>query len=588
MRDPSAAHAAVPWYRRGGPLALVAAALAGVLCAPLVVTNPTDQNFLILILMLAQLGVAWNIVGGYAGQVSLGHAAFYGLGAYTSTALTLSFGVNPWLGIPIGGLVAVLFALMIGGPCFRLKGHYFAMATIAVAEILQTLFTNWDWAGGAVGLTLPFAAAGWKTLVFNGKLPYYYLALGLLGVTLAANAAIARSFIGYYFRAIKDEPDAARSLGISLTRYKLIALCVSSFFTALGGSLYAQKELFIDPASTMSTALSIKMALVAILGGVGTLWGPVVGAVLLTAIEESSRAFLGGSGRGTDLIVYALLIIGVAVFYPGGIVGGLRSWWRRNQTAPAGPGGEAAVPSRQVAAPSGPLLEVAGVSRRFGGLWANQDVSFTLARGEIVGLIGPNGAGKTTLFHCIAGFMAPTSGAIRFRGEAVTGCAPEAISRLGVARTFQIVRTFASLTALENVMIGAFLRHRELKAARAHALYWLEFTGLSGRALADAQALTVAEQRRLQIARALATEPSLLLLDEAMAGLTPTEIRGAAELVVRIRELGITCLVVEHIMEAIMPIADRIVVLDGGRKIGDGKPAAIAADPVVLAAYLGA
>src|SRR5205085_3903832 len=211
-------------------------------------------------------------------------------------------------------------------PCSRLKGHYFTMATIAVAEIIQTLVTNWEPAGAAVGLTIPMDKPGWATLVFAGKTPYYYLALALLAFSLGVNLWIAKSRLGYYFRAIKDEPDAARSLGVSLTRYKLAALAISSFLAALGGSLYAQKELYIDPGSVLHTGLSIKMALVSILGGVGTLFGPVVGAAALTLIEEGSRMFFGGTGRGTDLIIYATIIIAIAVYKPGGLLGWAREW----------------------------------------------------------------------------------------------------------------------------------------------------------------------------------------------------------------------------------------------------------------------
>jgi branched-chain amino acid transport system permease protein len=321
--------------------AIALAVLAVALALPFVVADPSRLNLLILVLMAAQLGVAWNLIGGYAGQVSLGHAAFYGVGAYTSTLLLLRLGVNPWLGMLAGGLAAALLSLAFGWSCFRLKGHYFAMATIAVAELVQIVFTNWDYGGGAVGLTLPMTHDGWAWMVFADKRPYYWLALGLLVLTLAATALVERSHVGYYLRALKDEPDAARSVGIHITRYKQIALALSAFFTALGGSLYAQKELYIDPASVLSTALSIKMSLVAILGGIGTLFGPAIGAVVLTTIEELTRTIFGGSGRGTDVIIYATLIIAIAVFYPSGIVGGWRAWTQRRtarKSAPATPG----------------------------------------------------------------------------------------------------------------------------------------------------------------------------------------------------------------------------------------------------------
>jgi len=302
------------------PLACLAAALV----IPLVVQSASHLNLAILVLMAAQLGVSWNIVGGYAGQVSLGHAAFYGLGAYCSTLLLVKFGINPWIGVLCSGLLAALLSVAFGWSCFRLKGHYFAMATIAVAELVQIWFTEWEYGGAAVGLYVPTDRTGWLWMNFATKVPYFWLALGLLLATLLVNWWIERSYIGYYLRAIKDEPDAARSIGINIARYKQIALSISAFFTAIGGSLYAQKELYIDPNSVLSTALSIKMALVSILGGVGTLFGPVVGSVVLTTIEELTRTIFGGTGRGTDTIIYASLIIVIAVFYPTGMVG----WWR--------------------------------------------------------------------------------------------------------------------------------------------------------------------------------------------------------------------------------------------------------------------
>ncbi|HEY4541717.1 MAG TPA: branched-chain amino acid ABC transporter permease [Noviherbaspirillum sp.] len=307
------------------------ALLAGAVLLPLIVSSPSHQNVAILILMAAQMGVAWNIVGGYAGQVSLGHVAFYGLGAYTSTMLITLLGINPWLAMIAGGLLASAISLGIGWSCFRLKGHYFTMATIAVAEIMQIVFTNWELAGSAVGLTLPMDSEGWGAFVFSSKVPYYYIALGLLLLTLLANYLIEKSYLGYYFRAIKDEPDAARSLGVNLSRYKQVAFAVSSFFTALGGSLYAQKELYIDPASVLGTHVSIEMALVSILGGIGTLFGPLIGAGVLTVIDEGTRALFGGSGRGTDLIVYAGLIIVIAVYYPTGVMGWVKSMGARRK-----------------------------------------------------------------------------------------------------------------------------------------------------------------------------------------------------------------------------------------------------------------
>ena len=342
---------------------LLAAAAAAALVLPFAVKDAYWINLAVLALMAAQMGAAWNLVGGYAGQASLGHAAFYGIGAYTSTLLLINFGWNPWLGMLAGGVVAAMLSAVFGWSCFRLKGHYFTMATIAVAEIVQIVFTNWDYAGSAVGLSIPMDNQGLAAMVFSDKQSYYWLALGLLAVTLLATFAVERSFLGFYFRAIKDEPDAARSVGVDIARYKQAALSLSAFFTAIGGSLYAQKELYIDPGSVLSTALSIKMALVSILGGVGTLFGPVLGSAVLTVIEELSRAGFGGSGRGTDTVIYAGLIVVVAVFYPSGIVGWFKERAARRQARRDGASAEQArAAARDASALAAPAQETTGAS----------------------------------------------------------------------------------------------------------------------------------------------------------------------------------------------------------------------------------
>ena len=293
----------------------------GVLLAfPLLVTLPFPRRLMILIFLYAMLGQAWNILGGFAGQVSLGHAAFFGVGAYTSTMMLMQLGITPWLGMIAGGLVAVVLSQLIGYPSFRLKGHYFVIATIVLAEIVHILFTNWRAVGGAVGLTLPLLPESFINLQFHANnVPYYYISLGLLAIIMGIAYLITKTKPGYYFRSIKDEPDAARSLGISITYYKMFAMAVSAFFTGVGGAFYAQYVLYIDPDSVFSFMLSVLIMLILVLGGIGTLWGPVVGAFILIPLSEFTRVYLSGGGGALDLVVYGALIMLVAIFEPRGI-----------------------------------------------------------------------------------------------------------------------------------------------------------------------------------------------------------------------------------------------------------------------------
>jgi branched-chain amino acid transport system permease protein len=320
-------------------------ALAGLLVAVLVafpaaVTRPYPRDVMIRIFLYALLAQAWNLLAGYCGQISLGNAVFFGIGAYTSSVLALWWGVSPWLGMLAGAAVAVLVSQVIGFPCFRLRGHYFAIATIAIGEIVQTVMINWDALGGARGIWLPIRPETLVNFQFHrAKWPYYYIALGLFAGVFAATAWIERSRAGFYFRAIREDPDAAASLGVPLTRYKLLAIAVSAAFTALGGSFYAQYVLFIDPESVFPLILSILICLVAVLGGVGTLWGPLLGAAILMA----TRVYFGGTGRAVDLMIYGGLIVLVAVFQPAGLAGLLARLSRagRGGSAPVAAGARA-------------------------------------------------------------------------------------------------------------------------------------------------------------------------------------------------------------------------------------------------------
>jgi branched-chain amino acid transport system permease protein len=300
-------------------------ALLGALIFPWVYTKPFPQHLMTIVFMYAMLGTAWNILGGFTGQVSLGHAAYFGLGAYTSTLLLTKGGVSPWLGMIAGVVVALFIALPLGWATFRLGGRYFTMATIVIGEVARIVFTSWAFVGSAVGIFLPILPESFVDFQFHSsKRPYYYIMLTFLVVTVAAAYWVQRSRLGYYLKAIRDDPVAAQSLGISVMKYKLIALALSVVFTAMAGTFYAQFVLFIDPVSTMPFLISLNIALVAILGGIGTLWGPILGSFVLIPITQLTRVYLGGAARALDLVVFGPLVILIAILQPDGLVPMLR------------------------------------------------------------------------------------------------------------------------------------------------------------------------------------------------------------------------------------------------------------------------
>ncbi len=296
-----------------------AAALACALAYPLVLAGPRDVNVGVLVLLYATLGTAWNILGGYAGQISFGHAVFFGTGAYVST-LVVGAGLSPWIGMLAGALVAAGLAIVIGLPTFRLAGHYFAIATIVVGEIVETVVRNTDALGGARGLMPPILPSGIANLEFHEtRVPYFYVALALYAVALISTWLVERRRVGYYLRAIREDEQAARSVGVSVLRYKLAAAALSAALAALAGTLYAQYVLFIDPDSVFSLALSIRIALIPILGGAGRSYGPLIGAIVLVPLQEVTRFQFGGTGQGADLVIYGGLIVLLSVLQPGGL-----------------------------------------------------------------------------------------------------------------------------------------------------------------------------------------------------------------------------------------------------------------------------
>jgi len=308
-----------------GKILFLVVIAAFLLIFPALFTLPFPQHIMIMIFLYATLAQSWNIIGGYAGQISLGHAVYFGAGAYTSTLLLMKWGVSPWLGMLAGAGLAVGLSQIIGYPCFRLAGHYFAIATIAIGEITQIGMVNWKGGGGAVGLYLPILEESFANFEFHTtKVPYYYIALGITAITFFVTYLIERSWLGFYFRAIKGDLDAARSLGINIPKYKSIALAISAFFTAVCGTFYAQYVLFIDPESVLPLMLSILICLVAILGGVATVWGPFLGALVLVPLSEFTRTYLGGGGKAIDLMIYGALIVLIARFQAEGFMGWIK------------------------------------------------------------------------------------------------------------------------------------------------------------------------------------------------------------------------------------------------------------------------
>ena len=570
-------------------------AILGVAAAVLVLSfvllkSAYYQLVLTQVLLWAVLSLAWNILCGYSGYFSFGHAGFWGLGAYTVALGMMYFDLSPWISIPFCALVGAAAGAIIGYPTFRLRGHYFALAMLAYP--LATLYV-FQWLGYQE-LTLPMKReAPLLYMQFEDPRGYVVLALGLLVVALLISLKVENSRFGMSLMAIKQNEPAAEAAGINTWRWKMLALMLSGALAAVAGGLYAVILLVVTPETVFGMLVSAQALILALFGGVGSLWGPVIGAVVLVPLAEGLNAELGDVLPGIQGVVYGVAIIAIILLAPEGVYWRVLDRFSKRAPAAAPPAQMPARATNIAPLPRAPvstgadLLVLRDIGISFGGLRALDGIDLTLPEGGLYGIIGPNGAGKTTLFNVINGFLASDSGAITFAGEAITGLRPNQVCRRGVGRTFQVVRAFPRMSVLENVIVGAFIRAPTDAVARDMALAALDRVGLVDQAEKIAGGLTTRELRLMELARALVPHPRLMLLDETLAGLGHDDLGGILGVIRQLRAEGITVLIIEHTMHAMVQLVDHFTVLDHGRLIATGRPQDVVRDSRVIEAYLG-
>lgn len=566
----------------------IALAGAGLACIPWLGLPSFYESFLYLVCHWMILALSWNILSGYSGYFSFGHGAFFGIGMYTTAGLAGNLNVPFLWTLPAAAALAALLGVALGAVVFRVKavrGELFALLTLAVTFVVGTVVLNTRIDGGP-GVYLNSVAIPMIGPTASSSI--YLMALAGAVATLLVSYKVQRSKLGIGLFAIHDDEDVAEVMGVPTLRYKLAAFALSCALAGLAGGIHALFVSYVTAGETFNITVPLTVVLMSVLGGTRHWAGPAVGAAAITALiyvfTAGDHAVAGKAAVGAILVV-------VILFLPNGILGLFtkRRAGKRSTPPPAAAEPDAPEPVKQAQSRDKPLLDVRNLSKAFKGVQALDGVSLQVREGEILGLLGPNGSGKSTFINVVSGHYPASGGDILFDGRQLAGLPAHRIAAAGIARTYQIPRPFAHMSVLQNVSMVAMFGGAALGPAEAtrEAWKWLEFTGLQARADALPDDLNLHQRKFLELARALAARPRLVLLDEVLSGLTPGEINEAIELIRKIRERGSTIVFVEHVMRAVMALTDRIAVLNHGKLIAQGPATEVMGNVDVVAAYLG-